>query len=339
MEAKSKLEPASFYTAADIPDNLPRMTQAGRVMLLGSCFAANMGTRLQEAKFRCDVNPYGVLYNPRSISAALREMLGGKEYAEEDLFQYRGLWHSPMHHGVFSSEKAEDTLESINRRLRSARETLKNGPDYLLITFGTAWVYEDKATGGIVANCHKLPEKNFVRRRLSVDEIVEDYTSLLSRMSARNPKLKVLFTVSPIRHVRDGMHANQLSKATLLLAVDALQAAFRGMVYYFPAYELLLDELRDYRFYAEDMVHPSEVAVRYVWERFSRACFTAEALQIMEENENIRKALSHKPFYPASDEYKRFLGQIVLKIDRLNGKYPYLDFQKERDICHTRLKV
>ena len=135
------------------------------------------------------------------------------------------------------------------------------------------------------------------------------------------------------------MHANQLSKSVLLLAVDRLQAAFPENVFYFPAYELVLDELRDYRFYAEDMVHPSEMAAQYVWERFSSVCFSAETLQIIEESENIRRALAHKPFHPDSEEYKRFLGQIVLKIDRLNGKYPYLDFQKERELCHTRLKI
>ena len=190
-----------------------------------------------------------------------------------------------------------------------------------------------------MGNCHKLPEKEFTRRRLTVDEIVSDYVSLLSGLLARNSGLKVIFTVSPIRHVREGMHANQLSKSVLLLAVDRLQAAFPENVFYFPAYELVLDELRDYRFYAEDMVHPSEVAVQYVWERFSSACFSPETLHIIEESENIRRALAHKPFHPGSEEYKRFLGQIVLKIDRLNGKYPYLDFQKERELCHTRLKI
>ena len=229
-------------------------------------------------------------------------------------------------------------MAGINGRLKSAHERLDR-LDCLLLTFGSAWVYENEKTGTVVANCHKQPESCFTRRMLSVSEIVSDYTSLLSGLLARIPRLKVLFTVSPIRHVRDGMHANQLSKATLLLAVNQLQATFPEHVFYFPAYELLLDELRDYRFYAEDMVHPSETAIRYVWERFTRSCISADALRIMEESENIRKMLSHKPFYPASEEYKRFLGQIVLKIDRLNGKYPYLDFQKEREICRIRLKA
>ena len=226
-----------------------------------------------------------------------------------------------MHHGSFSSVSAEETLAGINGRLKSAHERLDR-LDCLLLTFGSAWVYENEKTGTVVANCHKQPESCFTRRMLSVSEIVSDYTSLLSGLLARIPRLKVLFTVSPIRHVRDGMHANQLSKATLLLAVNQLQATFPEHVFYFPAYELLLDELRDYRFYAEDMVHPSETAIRYVWERFTRSCISADALRIMEESENIRKMLSHKPFYPASEEYKRFLGQIVLKIDQLNGKYP-----------------
>lgn len=328
----------NLYTPVEAVSGLPLLSQADNLLLMGSCFASEMGQRLVDAKFRCDVNPYGVLYNPLSISAALREVMAGKCYDEGDLFLFHGLWHSTMHHGCFSSESAEEALAGINSRLKDARERLER-LDCLLITFGTAWVYEDKATGRVVGNCHKRPEACFTRRRLSVDEVVNDYRALLSELLARCPRLKVLFTVSPIRHVRDGLHANQLSKATLLLAVEQLQATFPEHVFYFPAYELLMDELRDYRFYAEDMVHPSEVAVRYVWERFSRSCLSQEALRIMEESENIRKMLSHKPFHPDSEEYKRFLGQIVLKIDRLNGKYPYLDFQKEREICRIRLKA
>ena len=328
----------NLYTPVELPAGLPRLTHADRLMLLGSCFATEMGARLLDAKFRCDVNPYGVLYNPLSIASALREIAAGKEYGAEELFFYRECWHSPMHHGDFSSPDVEETLQHINGRLREAHAAFPQ-LDKLLLTFGTAWVYESKETGKVVSNCHKLPEANFTRRKLSVEEVVAEYQPLLSDWFARNPKLKVLFTVSPIRHIRDGLHANQLSKATLLLAIERLQALFPQRLFYFPAYELLLDELRDYRFYAEDLVHPSAVAVRYVWERFSQTCFSAESLRIVEESEKICKALSHKPFRPEAEEYKRFLGQIVLKINQLNGKYPYLDFQKEKEICHTRLKV
>ncbi|WP_303208706.1 GSCFA domain-containing protein [Bacteroides oleiciplenus] len=325
----------NFLTPVELPSGLPLLTQSDELLLMGSCFATNMGALLADAKFRPDINPFGVLYNPLSVSVALREVAAGRIYTEEDLFFFRECWHSPMHHGDFSSPSAEEALQRINTRLQAAHARIHQ-LECLLLTFGTSWVYEQ--TGHIVANCHKQPESVFTRRQLSVQEIVSDYTSLFSGLIARNPKLKVIFTVSPIRHVRDGMHANQLSKAILLLAIDQLQAAFPEHVFYFPAYELLLDELRDYRFYADDMVHPSPQAVRYVWEKFVQTCLSEDALEIMQESENINKALSHKPFHPESDEYKRFLGQIVLKIDRLNKKYPYLDFQNEKEICHIRLK-
>lgn len=325
-----------LLTPVERPALRPSIGYAHRLMLLGSCFAAHIGARLQEARFRCDANPYGVLYNPLSISAALREMLAGKVYAAADLYPHQGLWHSPMHHGDFSAATPAEALQRINSRLRPASAALP-ALDFLLLTWGTAWVYEDRTTGRVAGNCHKLPETRFLRRRLSVDEIVEDAASLFDSLWRQRASLQVVLTVSPIRHVRDGLHDNQLSKATLLLAADRLCAAFPGRVFYFPAYELLQDELRDYRFYADDLVHPSPLAVRYVWERFAQWCLSPEAVRLMAEVEDIRKALAHRPLHPESEEYKRFLGQIVLKMERLNGKYPYFDFQNERESCLTLL--
>ena len=325
-----------FYTSVEMPAGLPRFSHRDRLLLMGSCFATNIGTRLLEAKFACDVNPYGVLYNPLSISAALREALAGKVYAEADLYEHGGLWHSPMHHGDFSAPTAAEALARINARLEAMRAELSR-PDVLLLTWGTAWVYEEARTGRIVGNCHKLPERCFCRRRLSVEEMVDDYTELLADLWKVNPGLKVVFTVSPIRHVRDGLHANQLSKAALLLAIASLEEKFPAAVCYFPAYEIVLDELRDYRFYAPDMVHPSDVAIDYVWERFCGACLTDEAVKLMEECYQIHKMLEHKPFHPDSEGHKTFLVQIMLRIDRLSEKYPYLDFEKERTTCRIRL--
>lgn len=325
-----------LYTSVERPKDCPCIDYSHRLMLLGSCFATNIGTRLQAAKFCCDVNPYGVLYNPLSISMALREMLSGKVYASDDLFLHQGLWHSAMHHGDFSHVSPEEALRQINDRLGQAAGEMDR-LDFLLLTWGTAWVYEDRETGRVVGNCHKLPEKCFRRRRLSVAEIVNDSVSLFSGLFARNERLQVVLTVSPIRHVRDGLHDNQLSKATLLLAAEQMAEAFPRRVFYFPAYELLVDELRDYRFYADDLVHPSEVAVQYVWERFTDWCLAPETGKVMQECEQIHKDLLHKPLRPDSEDYKRFLGQILLKIERLNGKYPYLDFQNERKLCLTRL--
>jgi hypothetical protein len=342
-----------FRTKVELPASLPPVTHAGQILLLGSCFAENMGRQLAENKFRVDVNPFGILYNPFSVSTALVEILKGKVYQEEDLFAYKeiirnkeynkqdlfaykDLWHSPMHHGSFSAATAGEVIRNINHRLQQAHKTVHQ-LDWLMLTFGTAYVYEQKETGRVVSNCHKLPESNFNRRLLSVDEIVNEYTSLIAGMTARNPNLKVLFTVSPIRHIRDGMHANQLSKSTLLLTIDRLQQLFPKQVFYFPAYEIVLDELRDYRFYADDMLHPSPLAVNYLWKCFSDSFFSAETKQVMTEVEDIRKDMAHKPFHPESEAYQRFLGQIVLKIERLIGKYPYLDFQKETELCHIRL--
>lgn len=318
----------NLITPVELPTQVPAITHAQRLLLLGSCFAQHIGTLLTDNCFRADVNPFGILYNPLSISAALREIVSGRMYTEDDLFFFRECWHSPMHHGDFSSASVAETLQRINFRLQQAHQQVGK-TDWLLLTFGTAYVYEQQTTGCVVANCHKLPERQFTRRRLTTEEIVADYTSLLLVLQARSPQLKVLFTVSPIRHARDGMHANQLSKATLLLAIDRLQAAFPEMVFYFPSYEIILDELRDYRFYADDMLHPSPLAVSYLWERFSATLFSEETKRIMYECEDIRKALAHKPFYPGSDAHNRFLGQIVLKIEQLKGKYPYLDIPNE----------
>ena len=325
-----------FRTKVELPASLPPVTHAGQILLLGSCFAENMGRQLAENKFRVDVNPFGILYNPFSVSTALVEILKGKVYQEEDLFAYKECWHSPMHHGSFSAFTPEETLHAINSRLHHAYKKLPE-LNWLMVTMGTAYVYKQKESGQVVANCHQLPESHFLRYRLSVEEIVEDYTALITEMSALNPELKWLFTVSPIRHIRDGMHANQLSKSTLLLAIDRLQQRFPERVFYFPSYEIILDELRDYRFYADDMLHPSPLAIRYLWERFSETFFSSETKQVIVAVQDIRRDLAHKPFHPESEAYQRFLGQIVLKIERLIGKYPYLDFQKETELCHMRL--
>ena len=326
----------NFQTTVELPADFSSVSHADQILLMGSCFAENMGNFLREGKFQVDMNPFGILYNPLSIGAAWKEIRNGKVYEESDLFFYKGLWHSSMHHGSFSAESPCLVLQHINDRLQQAHERVQR-LDWLMLTFGTAYVYEQKDTGKVVANCHKLPEKQFTRRLLSVDEIVAEYQALIADLTALRPQARLLFTVSPIRHQRDGMHANQLSKATLLLAIDRLQQLFPGRVCYFPSYEIVLDELRDYRFYAEDMVHPSPLAVRYLWQRFSDACFSPETLRILEAVDDIRRDLEHCPFHPHSEAYHRFLGQIVLKIERLIGKYPYLDFQKEIELCHIRL--
>ncbi|NDV67020.1 GSCFA domain-containing protein [Bacteroides sp. 224] len=326
-----------FRTSVILPKNGLHITHNDNLLLMGSCFAGNIGELLLENKFNCDVNPFGILYNPLSLSTALREMISGTLYNREHLFFYGGQYHSYMHHGSFSAASPEEALELMNVRLEKAHRQLPK-LNMLILTLGTAWVYTLIETGKVVANCHKLPARNFTRRRLSVEEIVEDYTNLLADLKQLNPTLKVIMTVSPIRHLKDGLHENQLSKSTLLLAIARLQELFSETILYFPSYEIVVDELRDYRFYGDDMVHPSSIAIQYLWECFSEVFFSADTQQVIKEWKHISKALKHKPFREDSEEYKRFLGQIVLNIERLKEKYPNLDVQKELNLCHTRLK-
>ena len=228
---------------------------------------------------------------------------------------------------LFSAFTPEETLHAINSRLHHAYKKLPE-LNWLMVTMGTAYVYKQKESGQVVANCHQLPESHFLRYRLSVEEIVEDYTALITEMSARNPDLKWLFTVSPIRHIRDGMHANQLSKSTLLLAIDRLQQLFPERVFYFPSYEIILDELRDYRFYADDMLHPSPLAIRYLWERFSETFFSPETKQVIVAVQDIRRDLAHKPFHPESEAYQRFFRTNSVKNRTTYRKIPVLRFSK-----------
>ena len=326
----------SLTTLVSWPEGMPSFHQSQPMLLMGSCFASEMGVRLQRAKFDCDLNPYGVLYNPLSLAEALGEMLDGRLYTTDDLFCHEGLWHSWMHHGDFSAPEAAEVVASINQRLTVAHQRMPR-LQWVVLTLGSAYVYRLTESGRVVGNCHKMPERTFRRERLTVDEVTEALSTAIERLLAVNAEVKVLLTVSPIRHLRDGLHENQLSKSTLLLAADALCRRFPRQLFYLPIYEVMMDELRDYRFYADDLVHPSSLALDYIWNMLIDKCFTDEARAILQECEAISKALNHRPLHPGSEGYKRFLEQTLLKIERLNGKFPNLDLQNERETCYTLL--
>lgn len=273
-----------FYTRVGVPTMPFGIDYATGIVSLGSCFSDEIGKRLQEGDFHIEQNPFGTLYNPASIASALRRIMYDREIGMEDLVEHEGLWHSWHHHGSFSRATAEECLEACNSRIHQAHEALKQA-SLLMITFGSAWIYERE--GQVVANCHKLPQENFVRRKMSVEDIVSLWRPLLKELYSFHPHLSTLFTVSPIRHIGDGLHGNQLSKSTLLLAIDELvdsklppakrkkkgakvEEPDHPVTVYFPAYEIVVDELRDYRFYEADMVHPSTLAVDVVWDRFQR---------------------------------------------------------------------
>ena len=251
-----------LQTVVDIKPSDWKIGYEDKILMLGSCFSDEIGEQMQQRYLHVTCNPFGTLYNPLSIAQAVNYQLPITK-DQLPLVEYEGLWHSMAHHGSFSRPTREEAEQAVLASIDTMQRALQEA-SVVIVTFGTAWVYEMKGEGlpvtgnGIVGNCHKLPESCFTRRRLSVEEIVDSWRPILDRY----PDKHWLFTVSPIRHIRDGLHENQLSKATLLQAVDQLKAS------YFPSYEIMLDELRDYRFYADDLVHPSSMAVNYIWERF-----------------------------------------------------------------------
>lgn len=299
-----------------------------RLMMLGSCFAENMGSKFSYYKFDVDVNPCGIIYNPLSVANVLRLIVEGKQFEKSDLRQVGGKWVSLYHHGAFSSTDPDECLRRINDRLTKATGELRT-LDLLVITWGTAWVYRYTRENIVVSNCHKIPSQEFERSQLSVEDIVKEYLVLIGRLREINPGLRILFTVSPIRHWKDGAHGNQLSKATLLLAIDRLREELQH-VYYFPAYEIVLDELRDYRFYADDMLHMSGFTVDYIWERFLYSFISPEVLGLMNQIGRVNKGVAHRPFDPQSEEYHRLVKKMLAEIAMISRSYPMIDFSEEK---------
>jgi len=325
-----------FSTKIEIPRPEFFISHEDHIMMLGSCFAENIGTMLLKSKFDVNLNPFGILYNPVSVSQAMNKILRKEFFTEKDIFEYRGLYHSFFHHGCFSDVSKEKCLEKINASMQSAIEDLQE-VKFLFVTFGTSYVYELKESSEVVGNCHKLPASLFTRYRLTVESIVNDWTALLNQLTEYNSNLQVILTVSPIRHLKDGAHENQLSKSVLLLAIDELCKQFDN-IHYFPSYEIVLDELRDYRFYAEDMVHPNSTAIKYLWEKFSNIYFSDDSKQIINEWNKIDAAINHRPINPNSEEYKHFLNQTILKLDTFNAKYPYICCNTEHKELDRRLE-
>lgn len=292
---------------------------------------------MESLAFDININPFGIIYNPVSLAQSLQRLISGKLFSREDLFQQDGLWHSYMHHGRFSTPDAGTALSQINTRFAEGSRYIREA-DFLFITLGTSWIYELKSTGEVVSNCHKVPSVAFRRFRLTVSEAVGYLKEALDDLWDVNPDVKVVFTVSPIRHTRDGAAGNQLSKSVLLLATDALVKGYsHTKCAYFPSYELVMDELRDYRFYAADMIHLSDVAIRFIWERFATACLSAESIPIMSSIEAINRALAHKPFNRVTPEHLRFLENSMTKIGELSIKYPYISLSRQKQFLETEM--
>lgn len=301
-------------------------------LFIGSCFTVNIGEQLEKLCFPVDINPFGILYNPVAIADCINRLAEGMPFSGKELFSHNGLWHSYMHHGSFSGETQDETLQKINRRLAFSSTFLREAR-FLFLTLGTAWVYELRASGNIVANCHKVPDDHFRRFRLSLHETVDTLRNALEKAWTVNPGLKVIFTVSPIRHMKDGAPGNQLSKSTLLLAADALIKGYGSeRCAYFPAYEIVMDELRDYRFYAEDMIHLSPVAIAHIRERFEEMAIDRESRDLARRILKVMNALEHRPIRKNTPEYYNFLVKTLKETDEIyrNNSYLQLDSLREQ---------
>lgn len=289
-----------LQTTVDVGKSPLRLDHSSRILLMGSCFSDSMAGFMRQAGLEVLANPFGTLYNPLSIATDMERSLAGGGVGEEDLVQHDGLWHSFAHHGKFSSASKEECVSACNEAFARTRDFLSQ-PATVIVTFGTSWVFERE--GRVVANCHKLPSSLFSRRMLDEGEIVNRWQPLVERLVAMGHK--VIMTVSPIRHLADSAHGNQLSKATLLLAIDRLSC-----VDYFPAYEIMLDELRDYRFYADDMLHPSPLAQTIIWQRFQERYMDDRTVELCLRFCQLSKMRSHRPLNTESKAYDDYLAKM-----------------------------
>ena len=325
-----------FRTEIKIPPSDFQINSQDRIMLLGSCFAESIGKKLLDHKLNAVLNPFGILYNPASIAGVLHRLLERRNFSQDDLVLRNDVYQSFMHHGSFSDSSRGACLKKIRQSFCAAAEKIRN-TDYFLITFGTAYIYRLKSTGEIVVNCHKFPADYFVRERLEINPIVEEWSLLMRKIQEVNPKAKFIFTVSPIRHWKDGAHENQRSKSILHLSIEKLQQLFETSATYFCAYEILLDELRDYRFFEEDMMHPSATAIEYIWQRFTETYLSEETKALMSEWAIVRKMILHKPFNQKTESYRAFLRQANDKLTALQKKYPHFNPEPEKSTLQQQL--
>jgi len=298
------------------------------LLLIGSCFTEQIGSKLTNHKFSVLDNPNGILFNPVSITKSISSYIDNKQYTEADLFYQNECWNSWEDHSRFSKPDIPECLSGINESQSKANAFLKSA-DWLLITLGSAFVYELE-NKEVVANCHKVPTDKFNKRLLSAAEVFNNLDEMITKAVLFNPHLKIIFTISPVRHLRDGFIENNRSKATLIQAVHQLTEKNTDC-FYFPAYELIIDDLRDYRFFAEDMVHPNYAATNYVWEKFITTCIDETSQQLMKEIAVIIAAKNHKPFNPKSEQHKKFLQINLEKVRKLQLQFSYLNLKEEEN--------
>lgn len=314
----------NFTTKIPIAKSAYPIDYDSKILSLGSCFAENMGAKLDYFKFPNAVNPFGIIFNPVSIESLISRVVHQQKFTEKDIFFHNDLWHCYEVHSELSHHDKNFFLERLNQiliKVHSQMGTLT----HCLITYGTSWVYRNKSSETIVANCHKVPQSHFGKELLSAATIEKSIQNTIGLIQNINPNCHFIFTVSPVRHIKDGFVENQRSKAHLIAAIHS-SIFHLPATNYFPSYEIVMDELRDYRFYAEDLLHPNQTAIDYIWERFSEHCVSSACWDIMEEVSGIQRALAHKPFNPNSESHQQFLKNLQSKIDSLQQRFPGFRF-------------
>jgi len=311
--------------------NIPLQKQAhnqidynSKLLLLGSCFSENIGDKFNYFKFQSLQNPFGILYHPKAIENLIINAINEKVYNDSDVFYHNERWHCFDAHSDLSSTSKEELLANLNKAIKITNQQINNST-HIIITLGTAWFYRFIETDKIVANCHKIPQKNFLKEVLYVKSIIESLEAIIELVKSVNPKVLILFTVSPIRHIKDGFIENTQSKSHLISAIHQVIEPGKG-TYYFPSYEIMMDELRDYRFYSEDMLHPNPTAVNYIWEKFQSVWISSETEKVMNDINIVQRGLMHKPFNPESEQHKAFLKSLEDKKSQLSQQFPHISF-------------
>ena len=319
----------NLFTKTEIGENPVKIHLKGRILTLGSCFAENIGQKLVENKFITLCNPFGIVYNPISISSCIDRIVHKGYIKTKELQLCQDYYCHMDFHSQFNTIDKQTTFEAINKAIESTFSFVDQGLDWLIVSLGTAYAYKHLESNQIVNNCHKFPSNKFERFLLDTDQILSSLSHSIQKLSIQNPDLKVIITVSPIRHIRDGLKANLRSKSRLIEAAHLLSEKV-DQCFYFPAYEILIEELRDYRWYKEDLIHPNDQAVEYVWQQFMSFAFDEESKVLTKKMTALIKNLNHKAFLAESSQYKSFLDHTAKKIQELEKEYEHLSFEKEK---------
>ncbi|RKR09188.1 GSCFA family protein [Flavobacterium sp. 90] len=327
-----KINDMQFRTQIPISKANNPIDYNSKVVSFGSCFAENMAEKFDYFKFQNTTNPFGIIFNPVSIEKIISRIIKQEFYTEKDVFFYNERWHSYEVHSDLSNSDREELLETLNKAITETSKQLKEA-SHIIITYGTSWVYRNIENDQIVANCHKVPQKQFEKELLSVEVIQKSIQNTIDLIQVLNPNVNFIFTVSPVRHIKDGFAENQLSKSHLfaglhqVLKIHNSLPKLRDIIHnYFPSYEIMMDELRDYRFYSEDMLHPNQVAIDYIWHKFSENYISENSIPTMQEIEEIQKSLRHRSFNPESEQHQKFLAKLHQKITVIEEKWSHIKF-------------